>query len=432
MGWKENQEWFCPLKLAPAGFESSGGVENKKQGEKMKKFTSLALCALTLGATSAFAASDSIEDAFKNGTYTANVGMHFSLKESEVDAPDSGLATGFLEFNYESDSFRGFKVGADMFGLTEIWEDEDDNWDSTYDEKAFLRELWLSYTCGETTLTLGRKQLSFPDLDGDSHEGISLETKALENVTLRLAAFNKWINDADWDDDGINAGGFLEVKDALRDEYGYDQSVGAFVYLAAAEFDAVPGMLALTPFAYYQADVAQVFGFEAVLSHETEGFNASLTFDYYKILEDLDVPVSTEDMDYFKICAAVESNGLRGAIGYSKCSDVDDVAITDESWLGDLGDFEYHGPLGDDVQLMWFTVGYTYDKFSLDFFAGKKTQDDPAGEDWDMSEWSLTASYALKENLTLGAFYADVTDKDDNGSEDNSYDLLEATVVYSF
>jgi hypothetical protein len=77
-------------------------------------------------------------------------------------------------------------------------------------------------------------------------------------------------------------------------------------------------------------------------------------------------------------------------------------------------------------------VGYTYDKFSLDFFYGQKTQDELAGEDLDMSEWSLTAGYALKENLTLGAFYADVTDKDSNGSYDSSYDLLEATVVYSF
>lgn len=398
----------------------------------MKKLFSVAACGLTAGAFTAQAESASIDEALKNGEFKAKTGVYYGFeKEDEVaiGAKDKhGFASFFFEAGYSSGSWMGLSLNLKALGLTELHEHEEDDFEDSHDHEGYLKEAYLKYKMGNTSLKLGRHKINkIPVMDGDSHRGLTLEVKEFENLDIYVSAFNRWYNNIDWKDgDGIN--GFQNVDEVADD-------AGSTVLTAMAKMKLGEGIEFL-PYMAWQSDVAAVYGvrfdFKTKIDEDTE---VGIDFDYYTIQEDLDSSNGDwDDTQAWKVYADVEMGGLFAGLGYFAMDEVDSGKqdhIDTDGWLDDLSGLEEHDMKGNDATIWWVDFGYSWDRYTLAFQYGDKEEDEGGNKDTDMSEWSIIGEVKATDNLSFDFRYSDVEDEPD-GAGDDSYELFLAHAVYSF
>ena len=166
------------------------------------KLAKLSLAAIVVAglATSTFAASDTLADAFKNGKVNGELRAWYFDKDT--GSADANLFSTGLVLGYVTDSFNGLTFGATMQSNYAPFADTDaknmfkgDMWGSG----AVLSEAYLAYNISKTTVKVGRQFISSPLVSGsgsrmikESFEGALLINTDLPATTLIAGYVNKF------------------------------------------------------------------------------------------------------------------------------------------------------------------------------------------------------------------------------------------------
>lgn len=177
---------------------------------KLVKFSLVAMVVAGL-ASSSFAASDTLADAFKNGKVSGELRAWYFDKDTEKldssskptkvmkDTDKTGdILNTVAILNYVTDTFYGLNLGTTMVASAAPFADAEghtayasDMWGSG----AVLSEAYLGYTIGKTKAKIGRQYISTPLVNGsgsrivkESFEGATIVNTDIPATTL-IAGF---------------------------------------------------------------------------------------------------------------------------------------------------------------------------------------------------------------------------------------------------
>lgn len=157
----------------------------------MKKIAKISLAAslAVITMSSSLLAADSIAEAFTNGKFKGELKSYYFAQSFDDSAKnDSSIWVNGGMFNYVTDSYKGFTLGATFqtSHVTSI-DDEDGKTEGSMDAQgSVLSESYLQYNYNETTFKGGRQFISTPLLAGSSSRMIkeSFEAYLLANTDL--------------------------------------------------------------------------------------------------------------------------------------------------------------------------------------------------------------------------------------------------------
>lgn len=163
------------------------------------KLVKLSLVAMMAMSTMAYASSDTLADAFKNGK------VNGALKAWYWDRTDEGNFGGAaqhnenifnvgIELGYVSDTFYGFRTGLTFQGSSTPFAEEDAKKLFTREESgqgAVLSEAYIAYKIGKTDIKIGRQYITTPLISGnptrifrESFEGATITNMDLPQTTV--------------------------------------------------------------------------------------------------------------------------------------------------------------------------------------------------------------------------------------------------------
>jgi len=205
---------------------------------------------------------DHVNRFFEAGKFSGSVGAGFNLQEYEGGTNSNpGLAWGFINVQYVTEDFHGFRVGAWWIGVHDIWENHDGNYEAVYTQDSDLHNLYGEYQIpsSKTILTVGRSDfIKNPSMDGDSHQGVQLVVDDIPHVSLKLAAINRWTKHSCTDPQADGILGWYDV-DESEDFLVEESDAGDIFYAGMLSYQVVEP-LSITLFSDYQSDVMLVYG----------------------------------------------------------------------------------------------------------------------------------------------------------------------------
>ncbi|AHJ11902.1 OprD family outer membrane porin [Sulfurospirillum multivorans] len=166
------------------------------------KLAKLSLAAIVVAglASSSFAASETLADAFKNGKVNGELRAWYFDRDTGTTSEDL-FSTGVM-LGYVTDSFYGLSLGLTM--QSNYAPDADTSAKQMYDgdmygSGAVLSEAYIAYTIGKTTAKVGRQFISTPLVNGsgsrmikESFEGALLLNTDLPQTTLAAGYVSKF------------------------------------------------------------------------------------------------------------------------------------------------------------------------------------------------------------------------------------------------
>ncbi|MCR8701862.1 major outer membrane protein, partial [Campylobacter sp. RM12176] len=191
------------------------------------KLVKLSLAAIVAaGALTSVASAASLEEAIKNVDVTGYARYRFDSKDSGTNTANKHRFTsdvnfksalddnffGVLGFRYDSIDNSGERFDArTMVGV-------DDRGEDSFGQTFNIRQFYLGYTAGNTTITAGRQVLGTFFTDDMVGTGIKLLNSDISGLTLAAVAFDNLQDDGD-----IGTGGLLLGSNNA--EYVYDRNL---------------------------------------------------------------------------------------------------------------------------------------------------------------------------------------------------------------
>lgn len=196
------------------------------------KLLRLSLAALIGMGTCAFGA-DTLQDAFKNGTYTGELRLAY-MAGSKSDVPltqaitsDKDVGAVGIQFGYKTADFNNFKLGLTFQASHDLGLHGED--DSTQDDTrlsvstASLVEAYLEYNFTSNTNTKVGKQFIYSPLVNnlttyafplaDSFNAITVTSKDIPQTTIQIAYIKDWYKM--WD--GVQGDAFIYKNNHFKD-----------------------------------------------------------------------------------------------------------------------------------------------------------------------------------------------------------------------
>jgi len=108
------------------------------------------LCLVT-GAMAQDAAT--IDEAFKNGKISGEIGMYFESTDKDAAGADTGWATSYFTLKYVTQPWNDLTLGTRFFAHGDVYSDADtpgvDPYSIDIEKKVTLPELYLNYSFGD-------------------------------------------------------------------------------------------------------------------------------------------------------------------------------------------------------------------------------------------------------------------------------------------
>ncbi|MEE3745185.1 major outer membrane protein [Campylobacter porcelli] len=242
------------------------------------KLVKLSLAAIVAaGALSSVASAASLEEAVKNVDVSGYARYRFDSKNTTTDdtknyhrftsdvnfksALDDNFF-GVIGFRYDSRDASGERVNA----TTQVGQNSDgvDNYGQTFN----VRQFYLGYKAGNTTITAGRQVLGTFFTDDMVGTGIKLLNSDISGLTLAAIAFDNLQNDGD-----IGTRG-LFIGENGSSEFVYDRNL--YGVAAIGSYDPVSFQL------WYAAldSVAQLYALDVTLGANIADIDLSLQAQY--------------------------------------------------------------------------------------------------------------------------------------------------------
>ncbi len=168
------------------------------------KLAKLSLAAMVVAglASSSFAASTTLADAFKNGKINGELRAWYFDRDSGTDATSSDIFNTGVDLTYVTDSLYGLSLGLTVQSNYAPFADDKAKrvFDGDqYGSGAVLSEAYIAYTIGKTTAKVGRQYISTPLVNGsgsrmikESFEGALVINTDLPQTTLAAGYVGKF------------------------------------------------------------------------------------------------------------------------------------------------------------------------------------------------------------------------------------------------
>jgi len=400
------------------------------------KLVKLSLAAIVAaGALTSVASAASLEEAIKNVDVTGYARYRFDSKDNGHNTANKHRFTsdvnfksalddnffGVLGFRYDSIDNSGERFDArTMVGA-------DDNGNDSFGQTFNVRQLYLGYTAGNTTITAGRQVLGTFFTDDMVGTGIKLLNSDISGLTLAAIAFDNLQDDGD-----IGTGALLLGSN--HNEFVYDRNL----YGAAAigSYDPVSFQLwyaALDSVAQlYVADVTVGASLGDVdLSLQAQVAGSSMWADNAGVYDASGAvnTVALDDAIFWAAELGAKAFGFDASVGYVQfdSDEISLISFEDQGSFIDAGEdlLNYTAFAGDNKY--WFlTAGYTFaDKVRVgaDYVAGEGSNGVVA-RDVDRYEAVARVDYKYSKKLNFKAWYSYINQE--NGQDDAKHLRFEA------
>ncbi|WP_096030370.1 major outer membrane protein [Campylobacter lanienae] len=399
------------------------------------KLVKLSLAAIVAaGALSSVASAASLEEAIKNVDVSGYARYRFDSKNTTTDdtknyhrftsdvnfksALDDNFF-GVIGFRYDSRDASGERVDA----ATQVG--VNDNGYDNYGQTFNVRQYYLGYTAGNTTIQAGRQVLGTFFTDDMVGTGIKVLNSDISGLTLAAIAFdNLQSTDADMGTKG------LYIGSNGSNEHVYDRNL--YGVAAIGSYDPVSFQ------AWYAAldSVAQLYALDVTLGANLGGADLSLQAQYAgssvwsnNVRTSQTVPgltpsltpgavVELDDAQFLAVKAGAKAFGFDGSVGYvninTQGSGASLISLEDQGSFITAGeDLLDYTLIGADQSIYFVTAGYTFaDKVRVgaDYVGARY---DNEGDYTDAYEAVARVDYKYSKKLNFKTWYSYI-DRDNN------------------
>lgn len=412
------------------------------------KLVKLSLAAIVAaGALTSVASAASLEEAIKNVDVTGYARYRYDAKTTEAatEGKDKHGAThrftsdvdfkaalddnffGVVGFRYDSLDASGER--ADAQANVGVYDEGNQEFGQTFN----VRQFYLGYTAGNTTLTAGRQVLGTFFTDDMVGTGLKVLNTDISGLTLAAVAFDNLQGDSDigslgyYNDENQPEGVFIGSK-------GNETVVDRNLYGVAAigSYDPVSFQV------WYAAldSVAQLYALDVTvatsisdvdLSLQAQAAGSSLWANKamsYDGKGTAGTPVDLDDAKFWAAKLGAKAYGFNGSVGYIQFdSDARSlISFEDQGAFISPGEDLLNYTLFAGDNNYWFvTAGYTYDKYSagIDYVDG---ENEFAGTKTDRSEIVYRLGYNYSKKLNFKLWFSDIED----GNNDKDHLRFEA------
>ncbi|ARQ98003.1 major outer membrane protein [Campylobacter lanienae NCTC 13004] len=404
------------------------------------KLVKLSLAAIVAaGALSSVASAASLEEAIKNvdvsgyaryrydskntttNTTSTTKNYHRFTTDANFKAALDDNFFGVIGFRYDSRDASGERRDANTkVGSQDVGNEE-------YGQTFNVRQYYLGYTAGNTTIQAGRQVLGTFFTDDMVGTGIKVLNSDISGLTLAAIAFdNLQSTDGDMgtryyvDDQGRSQGIVIGNN---NNEYVYDRNL--YGVAAIGSYDPVSFQ------AWYAAldSVAQLYALDVTLGANLGGADLSLQAQYagssvwaskVGYWEDgvLSRNVDLDDAQFLAVKAGAKAFGFDGSVGYVNINTQGDgaslISLEDQGGFITAGeDLLDYTLIGADQSIYFVTAGYTFaDKVRVgaDYVGARY---DNEGDYTDAYEAVARVDYKYSKKLNFKTWYSYI-DRDNN------------------
>ena len=395
------------------------------------KLAKLSLVAMVVAglASSSFAASETLADAFKNGKVSGELRAWYFDRDYSTEKTSGSTATTASTkdadiFNvgvilgYVTDSFYGFKLGATIQSNYAPYADKDAKADfasDMYGSGAQLSEAYIQYSISNTTAKVGRQFITTPLVSGSgsrmvkqAFEGATLVNTDLPQTTLVAGVVTKYQARTS-STIGLHSSGDIGEFDSISKIANKALSLtgaralddGDYAYTLLAINKSITGTTLTAQWAEI-VSVVDMYYLEAAYAGKAGEFSYGLAANYQ--YADWDNAINTEEGTMYGAKVSFGFGDLNAYVAYTE--------ITDDAGIGGI---DGGAGLGGGAQTA-FAKGYqvttgTYDR--------------------DSKAYSVDVNYNFKTiGLLAGARYTDLSVDSSTFTPDRGYTDIYA--VYNF
>ncbi|PKN15082.1 MAG: hypothetical protein CVU67_02315, partial [Deltaproteobacteria bacterium HGW-Deltaproteobacteria-24] len=249
---------------------------------------------MLLSSTVAMADSNSIKEAFANGTTSGDITVYYENKDNK-SATDSGVTSGSVGLNYETDTFNGFSASFGVRANHEFDEKTRDvDYKASYANDAIINVAAVKYANDDFFVSVGRQEIDLEWL-GDYNESIVAGITAIPNTTIVLGYTDRK----------------AEIGIDVVEDFHEVSKKGA--YVIDVKNSSIEN-LELNPYFYSAPDEADFYGLK--VSYDTDMFGA--TAHYATTNQDSTSVVTVDDGDIAHVEGRLNLAGVAFAAGYIK------------------------------------------------------------------------------------------------------------------
>ncbi|ANE34933.1 major outer membrane protein [Campylobacter hyointestinalis subsp. lawsonii CCUG 27631] len=404
------------------------------------KLVKMSLAAIVAaGALSSVASATPLEEAIKNVDVSGFARLRYQNTNKNIDKgqdSSNGQYRFTMDVNFKAaldDNFYGVlgfrydsqDISGDANGRTNTY--AGDNGFDNYGQTFNVRQMFLGYKVGNTTIQAGRQVLGTFFTDDMVGTGIKVLNTDITGLTLAAVAFDDLQDDKDF---------AYRTTDLGGGRYTYDSNL--YGVAAIGSYDPVAFQLW---YANLQ-DVAAVYAVDASVNFDvTSDINLGFQGQYAgSSIDDRVQALNADDAKFWALQAKFKGFSVDARAGYVDFSVDDDkkiglISVEDQGKFIEAGEdlFDtYKGFAGDNNY--WFLVaGYTFDKFrvGVDYVDGKITKNPAIGEQ-DAYEVVARADYQYSKKLKFQTWFGhyEIDGKDTRGDEEA--DRFRFDVRYNF
>ncbi|TWO22151.1 major outer membrane protein [Campylobacter hyointestinalis] len=355
----------------------------------------------------------------KNVADSSNGQYRFTMDVNFKAALDDNFY-GVLGFRYDSQDISGDANGRTMTA-------QDDKGVDNYGQTFNVRQMFLGYKVGNTTIQAGRQVLGTFFTDDMVGTGIKVLNTDITGLTLAAVAFDDLQDDKDFAYRTIDLGG---------GRHTYDSNL--YGVAAIGSYDPVAFQLW---YANLQ-DVAAVYAVDASVNFDvTSDINLGFQGQYAgSSIDDRVQALNVDDAKFWALQAKFKGFGVDARTGYVDFSVDDDkknglISVEDQGKFIEAGEdlFDtYKGFTGDNNY--WFLVaGYSFDKFrvGVDYVNGKITKNLAIGEQ-DAYEIVGRLNYNYSKKLKFQTWFGHYEIDGKDTLKDTETDRVRFDVRYNF
>ncbi|WP_086301435.1 major outer membrane protein [Campylobacter devanensis] len=409
----------------------------------MKLFKLSLAAIVAAGALTSVASAASLEEAIKNvdvsgyaryrfdsrntttvaGQNTANA--HRFTSDIDFKAALDDNFFGVIGFRYDSVDVSGERANAQTnVGVN-------DNGFGEYGQTFNVRQFYLGYTAGNTTVQAGRQVLGTFFTDDMVGTGIKLLNSDISGLTLAAIAFdNLQGNDGDMGTRNLLIGARPNplVRPLPADEHVYDRNL--YGVAAIGSYDPVSFQV------WYAAldSVAQLYALDVTLGANLGGADLSLQAQYAgssvwannaRIRDTqnplIETAVELDDAQFLAVKAGAKAFGFDGSVGYvninTQGSGASLISLEDQGAFITAGeDLLDYTLIGADQSIYFVTAGYTFaDKVRVGAdYVGSRAEE--RGNYVDAYEAVARVDYKYSKKLNFKTWYSYI-DRDNNEAD---------------
>lgn len=355
---------------------------------------SLLVSGLLLTSTSLFAESNSVKDAFANGTTSGDITV-YTMSQDNTGGADAGYTVGSLGLNYETDSINGISAALGFRAHHEFDEETTGDYVGDYSNDSILHTAAIKYANSDFFISVGRQEIDLEWL-GDYNESVVAGITSIPDTTVVLGYTDRQ-----------TAVAFDESADFAK----VNGKKGA--YVLDAKYAGVENV-ELNPYYYSAPDLFDSYGLKVSYDVDAFGFTAH----YAASNED-----TQADGDIYNLEARANFAGVSAALGYIATDKT--VGAGNIAALGDN-----MSPLDDGTNVYGADAKTTYGSLSYEI-SGLALTAIYGTTDYGTSETdelNLIAEYGFNDEISAAITYVDY----DDTTSTNDYDKVFANITYSF